>query len=125
MKIRIRGNSVRLRLLQSEVKQLGEIGKISETTQFGLSDDETLTYTLQISPQATEILAGFRRNEICITLPAELAKKWIETEKITLESEKILKGDSLKIWVEKDFVCSTRTDDPDNSDAFPSPDLNC
>lgn len=125
MKIRIRGNSVRLRLLQSEVSQLGTVGKVSEQIQFGLLDNEVLTYTLQVSNKASEILAGFCQNEICITLPEEMAKNWIETEEVSLESEIDLDNDSLKILVEKDFVCLTRKDDPDNLDAFPNPDIDC
>ncbi len=116
---------MRLRLLQSEVETLGNTGKVSETIQFGLSDNEILTYTLQFSPKANELLAGFCKNEICITLPEKIAKDWIETDKISLESEKRLENDSLKILVEKYFECLTRTDDPDNLDAFPNPDLEC
>ena len=126
MKIRIRGNSVRLRLLQSEVTQLGESGKVSETIQFGLSDSETLTYTLQVSTKADKLQAGLCKNEICITLPNDIAIDWIENEeRISLENEKDLENKTLKILVEKDFVCLTRKDDPDNLDAFPNPDIDC
>ncbi len=125
MKIRIRGNSIRLRLLQSEVKQLGTGGKVSETIHFGLLENENLKYTLQVSPKATEILAGFCKNEICVTLPESLAANWIETDEVSLESEKDLGGNKLLILIEKDFVCLTRKDDPDNLDAFPNPDIDC
>ena len=125
MKIRIRGNSVRLRLLQSEVAELGKSGKVSEQIRFGLSDSEVLTYTLQVSPQAAEMQAGFCENEICVTLPESVASQWINTGEISLAHEKSLADQPLKILVEKDFVCLTRTDDPDNLDAFPNPDLDC
>lgn len=125
MKIRIRGNSVRLRLLQSEVTQLWENKSVSDTIQFGFSNDEILTYTLRISLYTNKILADFINNEICIILPEELAKNWIETDRISLESEKTLANDSLKILIEKDFACITREDDPDNLDAFPNPDIDC
>lgn len=125
MKLRIRGNSIRLRLLQSEIKHLSDNGKVSEKIQFGLSDNEILKYTLQVSPKAGEVFVGFCRNEICITLPEKTAKDWIETEKVSLEFEKSLDNDSLKILIEKDFVCVTRKDDPDNLDAFPNSDLDC
>jgi hypothetical protein len=125
MKIRIRGNSVRLRLLQSEVTKLDVDGKVSEQIQFGLSDNEILTYTLQVSKKATEISAGFCNNEICIILPEQTAKHWIETDEVSLENETNLENSSLNILVEKDFVCLTRKDDPDNLDAFPNPDVDC
>lgn len=125
MKIRIRGYSVRLRLLQSEVKQLVETGKVSETIRFGLSEPEVLIYTVQCSLKASEILAGFCQNEICVTIPEAVVKDWYNTDKVSLENKKDLEGDSLHILIEKDFVCLTREDDPDNLDAFPNPEINC
>ena len=35
MKLRIRGNSIRLRLTQSEVRRLAEVGSVEEWTDFG------------------------------------------------------------------------------------------
>ena len=125
MKIRIKGNSVRLRLLQNEVSQLETEGKVSEQIRFGLSDNQVLTYTLQTSDTTGEILADFCENEICITLPEETAKQWIETDEVSLENENNSDNYSLKILVEKDFVCLTRKDDLDNLDAFPNPDIDC
>jgi hypothetical protein len=125
MKIRIRGNSIRLRLLQSEVAELVEKGKVSETIRFGPKETEVLTYTLQISPAAERIDATFENNEILVSLPENAAGNWIETDQVSLEGEKDLTGDGLKILVEKDFVCLTRTKDPDNADAFPNPDADC
>ena len=53
------------------------------------------------------------------------ATNWIETDEISLESAKDLDENKLQILVEKDFVCLTRKDDPDNLDAFPNPDIDC
>ena len=125
MKIRIRGNSVRLRLLQSEVAELEKSGKVSEQIKFGLTEKEILTYTLSVSKELNEIKAGFCQNEIFISLPQSVAKEWFETDLVSLENEQNLGDEALKILVEKDFLCVTRTDDPDNLDAFPNPDLNC
>ena len=125
MKIRIRGNSVRLRLLQSEVAELKKTGKISERIKFGLTEKEILIYTLSVSGKAKNIAAGFCRNEIFISLPQDTADEWFETDLVSLEGEQNLGEDVLKILVEKDFVCVTRTDDPDNLDAFPNPEMMC
>jgi hypothetical protein len=125
MKLRIRGNSVRLRLLQSEVAELAVSKRIAETTVFGSSAKEVLTYAVQISNDATEVTVGFCENEICVILPNETAAEWIDTEQVGI-NVKIEDGDrEMDILVEKDFVCMTRTDDPDNHDAFPNPDGEC
>jgi hypothetical protein len=45
MKIRIKGNSIRLRLTQSEVGQFVQEWIIKEQIQFGLKQNDTLEYT--------------------------------------------------------------------------------
>jgi hypothetical protein len=45
MKLRLQGNSVRLRLTRSEVERLREIGRVEESVDFGAG--EVLAYRLQ------------------------------------------------------------------------------
>ena len=123
MKLRIRGNSIRLRLLQKEVSQIGAGETVSETINFGASK---LEYALKSEPGASEISAHFNENKILITLPENLAKDWAQSNKVTLETAQKISGDDvLKILIEKDFVCVERPDDADNKDAFPHPPRNC
>ena len=125
MKLRIRGNSIRFRLLQSEVADLSKTKRISEAISFGAAKDETLTYAVQISEKVEAVSAGMCENEVCVILPTGVASEWIESDQVGIAAS-IFNGDeSLEILVEKDFVCLTRTDDPDNEDAFPNPDLEC
>ncbi|QQS40944.1 MAG: hypothetical protein IPM63_16490 [Acidobacteriota bacterium] len=117
MKLRIRGNSIRLRLLKSEVAELSEKGSVSETTDFGGS---RFTYRLQSG--SDRIGASFEGGTVTVTVPENEIYEWAETE------EKIgIEGDSngLKILIEKDFACPTRKDDPDNLDAFANPEAVC
>lgn len=125
MKLRIRGNSIRLRLLQSEVASLSETKRLSETISFGPGTNETLTYAVQISETAKAVSAGMCENEVCIILPKITAKEWIDSEQIGVAASFFNGEEGVEILVEKDFVCLTRTDDPDNVDAFPNPDADC
>jgi hypothetical protein len=123
MKLRIRGNSIRLRLLRGEAAELGAIGKVSETINFGA---QKLIYTVRASRETTNIAAHFAENEIIILLPDKLAREWVESNEISLTAEqKITQTETLKILVEKDFVCLDRPDDADNRDAFPHPAKKC
>ena len=123
MKLRIKGNSLRFRLLQSEVEKLAATGSISEEIQFG-SDFESLRYTLCISKETHEIAARFSGREIIVTLPERTADEWTTSDRVEIEFEqRVVDGESLNILIEKDFVCIGRTDDPDNADAFPNPKL--
>jgi hypothetical protein len=138
MKIRIKGNSLRLRLLRGEVSRFGESGRLSETIQFGALPQEQLTYTLAVSRDAKTISAQFTNNQITVTIPESTARNWVETEQVTLESSQSVENgiqdgemqngasqNTLKILIEKDFVCLDRKNDPDNLDAFPHPTGKC
>lgn len=122
MKLRIRGNSVRLRLLRGEVRELGAYGRVSETIHFGLSPEQILTYSLETASSVDEITAQFSDNQIKILLPVNIARNWVESEQISLSGAKILdSANTLQILIEKDFVCLDRDGDPDNLDAYPHP----
>ncbi|MEQ1764007.1 MAG: hypothetical protein ABL984_12795, partial [Pyrinomonadaceae bacterium] len=58
MKLRIRGNSVRLRLTQSEVDQLSRTGKISESVEFGVASPG-FSYQLSSTADDTTMRATF------------------------------------------------------------------
>jgi hypothetical protein len=129
MKLRIKGNSLRLRLLRGEVEQFSKTGRVVETIQFGTLPSECLCYVLEAAADEREINANFGDNRITVVIPEEIARNWIETELVTLQAEQLIENDSadniLKILIEKDFVCLDRKDDPDNSDAFPHPTGKC
>lgn len=124
MKIRLRENSIRLRLLQREVEQLQKTGIVSEQIRFGQT--QILTYTLKISNDAARISACFKDEEITVEIPLAAARNWTGTNLVGLENEQIINESStLKISIEKDFVCLERPLDADNADAFPHPKMNC
>ncbi|MET0753670.1 MAG: hypothetical protein ABWZ66_09875 [Pyrinomonadaceae bacterium] len=124
MKLRLRDNSLRLRLLQSEITRLKETGSVSEAITFGAS--QILIYRLQISLEAQAISARFQNNEIIVEIPVEIAGRWINTEQVGLKTEQTPgDGKALLILIEKDFVCIDRPFDADNKDAFPHPKIKC
>lgn len=126
MKLRLRENSIRLRLLQTEVRRLSERGEVSETIVFGAGAAETLTYTLRVRAEAEKISAQISCNRVEISLPQNAAKNWAETNEVGLYAEQTIgEAKRLKIFVEKDFVCVERPADADNKDAFPHPKMQC
>lgn len=126
MKIRIKGNSLRFRLLRGEVSRFGETGCVTETIQFGVSPLEKLTYSLESDSNAQTISARFADNQITVIVPVATARNWVDSELITLESNQPIETESvLRILIEKDFVCLDRKDEPDNANAFPHPTGKC
>lgn len=123
MKLRLRENSIRLRLLRSEIEQLRQSGTVSEKIQF--SPRRSLIYTLKVSA-ATEISSRYENNEIIIEIPFDAACEWTTTDLVGLENkQKINENLTLEITLEKDFACLDRPFDADNRDAFPRPSQNC
>ena len=123
VKLRLRENSIRLRLLRGEVAALRATGRVTETISFGASQ---LLYTLQIASEAKDISANFTDNKITITLPNATAQNWAESNEVGIEAEQIVaEHGTLKILVEKDFVCLDRAGDADNADAYEHPGSNC
>ncbi len=126
MKLRIRSNSIRLRLLRTEVEQFAKAGQISEEIRFEAGGSGYLRYSLVTSPVAESMSARFRGNEISLVVPVAIAKNWTSSDEVGIESEQPIGSDgSLKILVEKDFECIDRPDDPDRADAYPNPNVTC
>ena len=123
MKLRIKGNSIRLRLLRSEVDKFAEAGRVSEEVNFGPT---VLKYSLAMSGDTDLIRAEFANNEIVVLIPERMAIDWATNDNVGFETEQpIGANENLSIIVEKDFVCIDRPDDPDRDDAYPNPNLTC
>jgi hypothetical protein len=133
MKLRIRGNSLRLRLLRGEVELFGATGRVMETIKFGASPAAQLTYILETDSQAQEISANFIDNKVTVSIPDSMARNWIDSDEVSLKSEQLIENrkqngaseNILKLLIEKDFACLDRKNDPDNADAFPHPTGKC
>ena len=113
MKLRFHGNSLRLRLSQSEVSQLADSGCVEDRVEFAA--EKALTYRLE-SGNAASVTADFTGDCICVTLPRAVASHWIQSSDTGVEGS----VSGLKIFVEKDFQCLHR-DSPEDADSFPNP----
>lgn len=104
MKLRVRGNSLRLRLTQSEVKRIAQGESLEEEVSFGVGP--SFCYRLEPSRETHEITATYRDHLISIQIPWETALRWSASEQISIDSvQKNGKEESLKILIEKDFFC--------------------
>ncbi|GAB4377826.1 MAG: hypothetical protein Kow0075_06980 [Salibacteraceae bacterium] len=123
MKIRIRGNSLRLRLTQSEVKAFETAKIVSSSIAF--PSGTVLTYEL-CTPGDNEWKAEFSDNVIRVCVPNDVARKWLHPDEVGMETYLNLpEGDRLRVLIEKDFACLTERKDEDESDNFPNPMANC
>ncbi|MBL6448015.1 hypothetical protein JMN32_16985 [Fulvivirga sp. 29W222] len=118
MKIRIKGNTLRLRLSQSEVEEVKSEGRTSDSINFGV---RKLIYTLQVIDQP-EVTASYDGDFIMIDVPSQVSEQWVSSNQVGFEAEQPLKdGDKLHILVEKDFQCLNPRRGEDESDLFDNP----
>lgn len=120
MKLRIRDNSVRLRLTRAEVESLRQDGLVSAKIEFPGS--RTLSYGVESSPACVSPGALLSENVLTVRLPETTVLAWVTTEQVSIEGEQLLDdGRSLSILVEKDFACLAPREGEDESDMYPHP----
>lgn len=122
MKIRIKGNSIRYRLTQSEVAKFSIDGFLSETTTM---PTQTFEYVLKAQEGLNDLAADFIGNTLTVYFPADEQKGWYASSRVGYQSEMPLSdGKTLRLLIEKDFVCLDHTDE-DQSDNYPNPNRHC
>lgn len=121
MKLRIKGNSLRLRVSQSDVAALIETGRIEETIYFAPGPACSWTYALTLQESLNQAEVFFQPLEVVVALPRERARAWAEGEQVGIYQDIDLGArGALSLIVEKDFACLDETDEA-NRDAFPNP----
>ena len=121
MKLRIKGNSVRLRLTRSELEDFVSAALISESVHFGPAPNARLTYALQHRPAIHDLLVEYEPGRFTIVMPTAMALKWSETDQVGIAAEiDIGPHGPLSVLIEKDFACLDRGDAA-NADSFPNP----
>lgn len=121
MKLRIKDNSLRLRLTRGEVDALRKDNVVASTT--GFPGGRQLQYSVESSPASVNPAAFFSDNVVMVRLPESTVASWATTEQVSMSGEQILDdGSRLTILVEKDFVCLTEREGEDESDMFPHPE---
>ena len=123
MKLRIKGNSLRVRVTPSEVEQLLRDGVIREHVQFTANPKDRLTYSVISSLSRRTTTAAYQPGDITVSVPEIELKKWARNEEVGVYADVALGDDQrLSVSLEKDFACLDRSD-ADNEDTFPNPNL--
>lgn len=118
MKIRIKSNSIRLRLTKSEVEKISAVGYVEERTQIG---DATFVYALQAVDTGNDLSAVLTENRITMYVPEIFVKEWPENDITGFTARNAAaNNETLTLLLEKDFVCLDETTE-DQSDNYENP----
>jgi hypothetical protein len=121
MKLRIKGNSLRLRVSRSELACFQEGGRIEETIHFTAAPEATLTYALESASKPSPVTVRYGSREVTVILSKDRARTWgAQSEVGVYTTLDMGPAGSLEVAVEKDFACLDRSDE-DNSDTFANP----
>jgi hypothetical protein len=119
MKLRIQGNSLRLRLSQSEVAQFSKTGFVEDSVQFG--PGANFAYTLESSSSIRSPQVSFQNGWLKFQVPGAVATEWFTTDRVGISTDQPLEsGKHLSILIEKDFQC-LHGDELRDPDAYPNP----
>lgn len=120
MKLRILGDTLRLRLSQSDVRALLAHGHTEATIHF--APDRTLTYAVCLDARADAVRVDYEAGDIVVRLPEPRARAWAEGDRVGIEAEQLVAPDRmLSVLVEKDFKCLAPRSGEESYDGFPHP----
>lgn len=125
MKLRLRDDTLRLRLTRSEVDTLASRGRLEARTRLG---GASLLYAVEATESSQEPEARLaltsHRAELVVRLSRDRVRSWAEGDAVGIYGEQEMPDGEgrLSLAVEKDFRCLTPRDEAeDPPDAFPHP----
>ena len=119
MKLRIRGNSVRIRVSQTALMTLAEHGVAEDRVRF--TPTAELIYRVRVAP-AGKVRAELDASGVTVTLPKAVLDRWLRPDEVSIRADQAIDDhEILKILVEKDFACLVPREDEDQTDLFPNP----
>jgi hypothetical protein len=120
VKLRIKGDSLRLRLAQGEMRALAERGEVEDRVSF--PGGAALRYRLRVDMNNDIISCSYALNIIEILVPEAQAQRWCGTDLVTLSAAAATGAGELRIVLEKDWACLAPREGEDESDNFPHPE---
>ena len=121
MKLRMLGDSLRLRLSMSETQMIGAGRSVIENTTF--PDGSVMSYALSVD--GNRVSAGMAlhqgQHQLLIKIPLSLAEHWSHSTDVGLGGDEPLYIDGLQILIEKDFDCVSPRLGDEGRDTFPNP----
>ncbi len=121
MKLRIRGDSIRLRLTQGDLATLVAHGTVSEDMR--MTPETSFQYRLSADRDAAAPVVSMSGRMLEVRLPRAQVEHWANSNDVGIEAlQPNGNGEGLRVLVEKDFPCLTARPNEDDSDAFPWPE---
>jgi hypothetical protein len=112
MKLRLEGNSIRLRVRKSDLGALENEGICRETLVF--PNNVVFNYQLLTDSKTETVYTELSADTLSVVLPLSIATNWLLSDEVGIEATL---ESGLFILVEKDFPCKDRPNE-DKKDTF-------
>lgn len=120
MKLRVRGDSIRLRVTRGELDRLGGGGTCVERLQ--VAPGAAFEYRLRVRGDAGPTAASYADGVLEVGLGRAAFAAWAGSDReVGIRASQDNGSDGLSLLVEKDFPCLTDREGEDDSDAFAKP----
>lgn len=117
MKLRLRDNSLRLRLDRKEVAALALARSAESRT--AVAPDRALVYRVVLSADAEQPQVSFDQGVITVLVPEAVGRRWAESDDVGIYATTTW---GLRLTIEKDFRClDTGARDEDESHSYDHP----
>jgi hypothetical protein len=126
MKLRLKGNSIRVRLDRRDLTDLVEAGRVEDSLRFGPGVE--FSYVIEAGPApAGEPSASYAPGRLTLTIAPEDARDWSASDRVGFDRLQAVEGGSIRVVLVKDFACLDRSagHESDDAHAFPNPSTAC
>ena len=120
MKLRIKGDTLRLRISPSEMGRLLETGRVEETIHFGDADDLQFTYALERYEGPNGLAVRYAARGVVVLIAGEALQHWGSSSDVGVYATLPAGCRTLDVAIEKDFACLDRSE-AENRDSYPNP----
>lgn len=121
MKLRIRDNSIRLRLTRSEVDTVRATGVLRAAVRF--PGGNAFHYAFESMPAGVTPTAVYSDGELLVRVPESTIEAWADSDEVSITGEQAIDPtEVLRILVEKDFACLSPREGEDETDMFEHPE---
>jgi hypothetical protein len=126
MKLRLKGNSIRVRLDRRDIERLIDEGRVDDGVRFG--PGLAFSYAVEAGPTPRgRPTAYYTVGCLTIRIDPDDAVEWLAGDRVGFDHEQPVDGGVLRVLLEKDFACIDRPtgEEADDVYAFPNPSADC
>ena len=126
MKLRLKGNSIRVRLDRRDIERLIEEGQVDDAVRFGPGLVFSYAVEAGLAPRGRPT-AHYTDGCLTIRIDPGDADEWLGGDRVGFDHQQPVDGGVVRVLLEKDFACIDRPagEEADDAYAFPNPSAVC